>query len=228
MDPHVQILDLLEEAEDPFAIVGIDPRSGIHDPDLHLGPAPGHLDGHRRVRWRELQPVRHELAEDPPPEDRAEGCRERTAIGNHPNPGVRRGHFLGQGSNVHFLRHPRVDRELEPFDQPGEGLRALDDPVREFLTLGERVVGLGQGLGHSQDDGDRRAELVGEPRHQLVPSCGPLDECSVVTAPYEIDGRVIGTLGVIGPTRMAYERVIPIVDVTAKLLSNALTLQMND
>jgi heat-inducible transcriptional repressor len=56
----------------------------------------------------------------------------------------------------------------------------------------------------------------------------PLDECSVVTAPYEIDGRVIGTLGVIGPTRMAYERVIPIVDVTAKLLSNALTHQLND
>jgi heat-inducible transcriptional repressor len=56
----------------------------------------------------------------------------------------------------------------------------------------------------------------------------PLDECSVVTAPYELDGRVIGTLGVIGPTRMAYERVIPIVDITAKLLSNALTHQMND
>ncbi len=37
----------------------------------------------------------------------------------------------------------------------------------------------------------------------------PLDECSVVTAPYEVDGQVIGTLGVIGPTRMAYERVIP-------------------
>jgi heat-inducible transcriptional repressor len=55
-----------------------------------------------------------------------------------------------------------------------------------------------------------------------------LDECSVVTAPYELDGKVIGTLGVIGPTRMAYERVIPIVDVTAKLLSNALTQQMND
>ena len=49
-----------------------------------------------------------------------------------------------------------------------------------------------------------------------------------ITAPYELDGRVIGTLGVIGPTRMAYERVIPIVDVTAKLLSNALTQQMND
>ncbi len=56
----------------------------------------------------------------------------------------------------------------------------------------------------------------------------PLDECSVVTAPYEVDGQVIGTLGVIGPTRMAYERVIPIVDITAKLLSNALTAQFSD
>ena len=56
----------------------------------------------------------------------------------------------------------------------------------------------------------------------------PLDECSVITAPYEIDGQIIGTLGVIGPTRMAYERVIPIVDVTARLLSNALTQQSNE
>jgi heat-inducible transcriptional repressor len=51
-----------------------------------------------------------------------------------------------------------------------------------------------------------------------------LDECSVVTAPYEVDGQVVGTLGVIGPTRMAYERVIPIVDITAKLLSSALSM----
>ena len=51
----------------------------------------------------------------------------------------------------------------------------------------------------------------------------PLDECSVVTAPYESDGQIIGTVGVIGPTRMAYERVIPIVDITAKLLSSALS-----
>jgi heat-inducible transcriptional repressor len=50
----------------------------------------------------------------------------------------------------------------------------------------------------------------------------PLDECSVVTAPYEVDGEVLGTVGVIGPTRMAYERVIPIVEITAKLLSSAL------
>ena len=51
----------------------------------------------------------------------------------------------------------------------------------------------------------------------------PLDECSIVTAPYEIDGQVVGTLGVIGPTRMAYERVIPIVDITAKLIGSALS-----
>jgi heat-inducible transcriptional repressor len=51
----------------------------------------------------------------------------------------------------------------------------------------------------------------------------PLDECSVVTAPYDVDGQVVGTVGVIGPTRMAYERVIPIVDITAKLLSGALS-----
>jgi heat-inducible transcriptional repressor len=51
----------------------------------------------------------------------------------------------------------------------------------------------------------------------------PLDECSIVTAPYEVDGHVVGTVGVIGPTRMAYERVIPIVDVTAKLVSFALS-----
>ncbi len=51
----------------------------------------------------------------------------------------------------------------------------------------------------------------------------PLDECSIVTAPYSVDGQVVGTLGVIGPTRMAYERVIPIVDITAKLLSSALS-----
>lgn len=49
-----------------------------------------------------------------------------------------------------------------------------------------------------------------------------LEECSIVTAPYMIEGRLVGVLGIIGPTRMAYERVIPIVDVTAKILSAAL------
>jgi heat-inducible transcriptional repressor len=49
-----------------------------------------------------------------------------------------------------------------------------------------------------------------------------LKDCSVITAPYEVDAEVVGVLGVIGPTRMAYGRVIPIVDITAKLLGNAL------
>ena len=49
-----------------------------------------------------------------------------------------------------------------------------------------------------------------------------LDECSVVTSPYQIDGEQVGVLGVIGPTRMAYDRVIPIVDATARVLSAAL------
>lgn len=47
----------------------------------------------------------------------------------------------------------------------------------------------------------------------------PVDQVSLVTAPYEHGGRVVGTLGVIGPTRMDYERVIPIVDVTARVVS---------
>ena len=49
------------------------------------------------------------------------------------------------------------------------------------------------------------------------------DEISVVSSPYEVNGEVVGTVGVIGPTRMAYDRVIPIVDITAKMLSSALS-----
>lgn len=49
-----------------------------------------------------------------------------------------------------------------------------------------------------------------------------LDECSMVASPYKVDGEVIGVLGVIGPTRMAYDRIIPIVDITARLLGSAL------
>jgi heat-inducible transcriptional repressor len=49
------------------------------------------------------------------------------------------------------------------------------------------------------------------------------DEVSVVTSPYKVGDEVVGTVGVIGPTRMAYDRVVPIVDVTAKLLSSALS-----
>ena len=71
-------------------------------------------------------------------------------------------------------------------------------------------------------DGSNRAEGVniyigGE--SQVV----PFEELSVVSAPYQIDGQVVGTLGVIGPTRMAYDRMIEIVDITSRLVSNALS-----
>jgi heat-inducible transcriptional repressor len=51
----------------------------------------------------------------------------------------------------------------------------------------------------------------------------PVEELSVVSASYEMDGQIVGTLGVIGPTRMHYERMIQIVDITSKLLTNALS-----
>jgi len=51
----------------------------------------------------------------------------------------------------------------------------------------------------------------------------PFEELSVVSAPYEVNGQVVGTLGVIGPTRMAYDRMIQIVDITSRLVSNALS-----
>lgn len=50
-----------------------------------------------------------------------------------------------------------------------------------------------------------------------------LNDCSVITAPYSVNGSLVGTLAVVGPKRMDYERVIPIVDITARLLGNALS-----
>lgn len=53
----------------------------------------------------------------------------------------------------------------------------------------------------------------------------PFEELSIVSSPYEVDGKVVGTLGVIGPTRMPYDRMIQIVDITSRLVSNALSHQ---
>jgi heat-inducible transcriptional repressor len=88
--------------------------------------------------------------------------------------------------------------------------------LRKLFELFERRHTLLQLLDNSQR-ADGVQIFIGNESGYL-----PLDECSMVTAPYEADGEILGTLGVIGPTRMAYERVIPIVDITAKLLSNAL------
>ncbi|MDD5177430.1 MAG: heat-inducible transcriptional repressor HrcA [Sterolibacterium sp.] len=89
--------------------------------------------------------------------------------------------------------------------------------LRELFALFEQRTSLVQLLGVTN-----RAEgvqiFIGDES-----GIAQLDECSVIAANYEVDGRVVGSVGVIGPTRMAYERMIPIVDITAKLLSSALS-----
>jgi heat-inducible transcriptional repressor len=89
----------------------------------------------------------------------------------------------------------RLRRLFEAFNEKHDILRLLDNCLR--------AQGIQIFIGH-------------ESGYQI------LDDISVVTAPYMLDNQVVGVLGIIGPTRMAYERVIPIVDVTAKLLGSAL------
>jgi heat-inducible transcriptional repressor len=75
-------------------------------------------------------------------------------------------------------------------------------------------------------DGSTRAEGV---RIYIGGESGvvPIEELSVVSSPYEVDGQVVGTLAVIGPTRMPYDRMIQIVDITSRLVSNALSQRQN-
>lgn len=91
------------------------------------------------------------------------------------------------------------------------------DRLRKMFSLFEKKTDLLQLLDVSSRAQGVQIYIGGD--SQLL----PLDDVSVITAPYGVDGKVVGTLGVIGPTRMAYERVIPIVDITARLLSNALS-----
>ncbi len=89
--------------------------------------------------------------------------------------------------------------------------------LRQLFGLFEQKTGLVGLLDLSQRAEGVQVFIGGES------GLAPLDECSVVTASYEVDGQVVGSVGVIGPTRMAYERVIPIVDITSKLVSSALS-----
>ncbi len=91
------------------------------------------------------------------------------------------------------------------------------DRLRKTFSLFEKKTDLMQLLEVSSRAQGVQIYIGGD--SELVPT----EDLSVITAPYSIDGHVIGTLGVIGPTRMAYERVIPIVDITARLLSSALS-----
>ncbi|MCG2586383.1 heat-inducible transcriptional repressor HrcA [Massilia sp. TS11] len=89
--------------------------------------------------------------------------------------------------------------------------------LRQMFEMFEQKTGLMQLLDVSSKASGVQIYIGGE--SDLV----PMDEMSVVAAPYAHKGQIVGTLGVIGPTRMDYERVIPIVDITAKLLSSALS-----
>jgi len=121
------------------------------------------------------------------------------------------------------------------------GSQALQEDQDEVVISGERNL-----LAVSDFSGDmthlRRAFELFEQKTQLMrlldlssqadgvrifiggeSQIVPFEELSVVSAPYEVDGQVVGTLGVIGPTRMAYDRMIQIVDITSRLVSNALS-----
>ncbi|RJX30218.1 MAG: heat-inducible transcriptional repressor HrcA [Oxalobacter sp.] len=91
--------------------------------------------------------------------------------------------------------------------------------MRKMFDMFEQKTGLLKLLDVSSKASGVQIFIGGE--SQLV----PMDDMSIITAPYKVDNKIVGTLGVIGPTRMAYERVIPIVDITAKLLSSALSQQ---
>jgi heat-inducible transcriptional repressor len=117
-----------------------------------------------------------------------------------------------------------LTEEVEPMVISGErnlmGVADLADNVdrmRQLFDVFEQKTGLVQLLDASSRAQGVQIFIGGESK--LV----PIEQLSVVVAPYESDGRIIGTLGVIGPTRMAYERVIPIVDITARLVSSALS-----
>jgi len=98
-----------------------------------------------------------------------------------------------------------------------EGISGDRDRLRRLFEVFEQKTQLLDLLEQTERAQGVKIFIGGE--SQLV----PLDDCSIVTAPYEVDGVVVGTVGVIGPTRMAYERAIPTADATAKRASSALS-----
>ena len=98
-----------------------------------------------------------------------------------------------------------------------EDLSGNMNSLKKLFDLFERKTALLQLLELSRK-AERVQIFIGGESGVVTP-----DEFSVVTAPYEVDGKIVGTVAVVGPTRMAYERIIPVVDTTARLLSSALS-----
>ena len=122
------------------------------------------------------------------------------------------------GSEAH-RREPRASRDrgrAQPARDPGF-LERHGRACSKLFDLFEQKTQLMRLLEVSSRADGVRIFIGGE---SLVV---PFEELSVVSAPYEVDGQVVGTLGVIGPTRMAYNRMIQIVDITSRLVSNALS-----
>ena len=120
------------------------------------------------------------------------------------------GEAMAESSDQLVLSGERNLLTVEDFSQDLGSLRRMFDLFEQKTQLMRLLDG------SSRADGVR-IYIGGE--SQVV----PFEELSVVSAPYEIHGQVVGTLGVIGPTRMAYDRMIQIVDITSKLVSNALS-----
>ena len=119
------------------------------------------------------------------------------------------GEAMAESSDQLVLSGERNLLTVEDFSQDLGSLRRMFDLFEQKTQLMRLLDG------SSRADGVR-IYIGGE--SQVV----PFEELSVVSAPYEIHGKVVGTLGVIGPTRMAYDRMIEIVDITSRLVSNAL------
>jgi heat-inducible transcriptional repressor len=133
--------------------------------------------------------------------------------------------------DINALMHRAVEATSRAVSEPSDpvmisgernllGVANLSDNMerlRRLFELFEKKTGLMTLLDASSHAEGVQIFIGGE--SELVPH----DQLSIVVAPYEVDGKVVGTLGVVGPTRMAYERVIPIVDITAKLVSSALS-----
>lgn len=96
------------------------------------------------------------------------------------------------------------------------GVSANMDTLRSLFETFSRKGGILHLLDRCLDTDGIQLFIGEESGHKL------LDEISLVTSPYEVDGQLAGVLGVVGPTRMAYQEVIPVVDVTAKVLSAAM------
>jgi heat-inducible transcriptional repressor len=134
-------------------------------------------------------------------------------------------------TEIASLMHAAVNASSDAYSETKENV--LISGERNLLS----VVDFSSNMGHLRrafDLFEQKAQLI-----RLLDNAGqaegvrifiggesqvvPFEDLSIVSSPYEVDGKVVGTLGVIGPTRMAYDRMIQIVDITSKLVSNALS-----